>query len=98
MQEALTLTPERTAKALFLELRVRCPAGFADGQFRTLQRRVKVWRAQALLQFNDAWMEEEIRAGAVLPPPLRAMPLVLPVTAPELPAEHCVDHDVAIVG
>ena len=79
VKEALALTPELTAKALFQELQVRYPGRFPAGQLRTLQRRVKEWRAQALLQFNDAWVEEEIRAGAVLPQPLRAVPLAPPV-------------------
>lgn len=34
------------AKTLFADLQRRYPGRFADGQLRTLQRRVKVWRAQ----------------------------------------------------
>ena len=40
----LELNPGLEAKTLFEELQRRCPGGFADGQLRTLQRRVKEWR------------------------------------------------------
>jgi hypothetical protein len=33
---------------------------------------VKQWRASALLQFDDAWLGEEVLAGVTLPPPLHA--------------------------
>ena len=40
--------PDRTAKELFHRLRVAPPDTFADGQLRTLQRRIQEWRtAQA---------------------------------------------------
>jgi len=45
LQEQLTLNPGLEAKTLFLELQRRFPGRFADGQLRTLQRRVKQWRA-----------------------------------------------------
>ena len=35
------------AKTLFEDLQRRCPGRFSDGQLRTLQRRVKRWRALA---------------------------------------------------
>ena len=38
----------------------------------TLQRRVKEWRARALLQFDDQWLNEEVLVGIALPRPLRA--------------------------
>ena len=37
--------PDATAKTLFERLRVDYPGRFGDGQLRTLQRRVKEWRA-----------------------------------------------------
>jgi hypothetical protein len=39
--------PDRTAKELFARLREEQPGAFADGQVRTLQRRVKEWRTLA---------------------------------------------------
>jgi len=45
VEERLRLTPELEAKTLFEMLRAEDPARFADGQLRTLQRRVRRWRA-----------------------------------------------------
>jgi hypothetical protein len=44
--EQLTLQPGLEAKTLFLDLQRQHPGCFADGQLRTLQRRVKQWRGQ----------------------------------------------------
>jgi len=41
----LKLNPGLEAKTLFEEVQRRCPGRFPDGQLRTLQRRVKEWRA-----------------------------------------------------
>ena len=68
----LAANPERTAKSILQELQQRYPGRYPDGQLRTLQHRVKEWRARALLEFNDAWLGEELLAGAPLPRPLRA--------------------------
>lgn len=43
----LELEPDRTAKDLFDRLRKELPGQFADGQVRTLERRVKEWRTLA---------------------------------------------------
>ena len=43
----LETEPNRTAKELFQRLQNTYPGDFADGQLRTLQRRVKDWRRQA---------------------------------------------------
>ena len=45
VKEKLETNPGLEAKALFEDLQRRYPARFADGQVRTLQRRVKIWRA-----------------------------------------------------
>jgi hypothetical protein len=45
VEERLRLTPELEAKTLFEMLRVEDPTRFEDGQLRTLQRRVRRWRA-----------------------------------------------------
>ena len=41
----LELNPGLEAKTLFEDLQRRYPGRFADGQLRTLQRRIKIWRA-----------------------------------------------------
>lgn len=41
----LNINPGLEAKTLFEDLQRRYPGRFADGQLRTLQRRVKIWRA-----------------------------------------------------
>lgn len=66
--------PERTAKSIFVELQQRYPGQFPDVQLRTLQRRVQVWRADALLTFDDQWLREDVLTPQMLPPPLRAVP------------------------
>src|SRR6516165_642296 len=43
--EKLRLDPGLQAKTLFLDLQRRFPGRFPDGQLRTLQRRIKQWRA-----------------------------------------------------
>jgi len=45
LEEKLGNNPGLQAKTLFEDLQRRYPGEFADGQLRTLQRRVKVWRA-----------------------------------------------------
>src|SRR5438445_12316878 len=42
----LAAAPERTAKSVFAELQQRSPGRYPAGQLRTLQRRVKEWRAR----------------------------------------------------
>lgn len=68
----LELAPERTAKSLFAELQQRYPGQYPDGQVRTLQRRVKTWRAQAIVEFDRQWLGEDLLDGRGLPCPLRA--------------------------
>ena len=45
VEENLKINPGLEAKTLFEDLQRRHPGRFADGQLRTLQRRVKIWRA-----------------------------------------------------
>jgi hypothetical protein len=71
----LERAPERTAKAIFLELQQEYPERYSDGQLRTLQRRVKEWRAHAILQFDQRWLEEEILPTHVLPAALQVLPV-----------------------
>lgn len=45
VKEKLKINPGLEAKTLFEDLQRRYPGQFAEGQVRTLQRRVKIWRA-----------------------------------------------------
>jgi len=45
MKKKLEINPGLEAKTLFEDLQRRYPGRFADGQLRTLQRRIKIWRA-----------------------------------------------------
>jgi hypothetical protein len=64
--------PERTAKSVLQELQQRYPGQYGDDQLQTLQRRVRTWRARAILVFDDGWLEEDIMAGHAFPRPVRA--------------------------
>ena len=46
LEQSLRAEPGLEAKTLFDDLRRRHPGRFADGQLRTLQRRLKRWRAE----------------------------------------------------
>jgi hypothetical protein len=46
VQEQLAVSPRLEAKTLFLALQRLHPGRFSDGQLRTLQRRLKQWRAE----------------------------------------------------
>jgi hypothetical protein len=45
VEKNLEVNPGLEAKTLFEDLQRRYPGRFSDGQLRTLQRRVKIWRA-----------------------------------------------------
>ena len=45
LRDLLEVNPGLQAKTLFQELQRRYPGRYPDGQLRTLQRQVKVWRA-----------------------------------------------------
>ena len=46
MAQRLEMTPELEAKTLFEDLERRHPGRYEEGQLRTLQRRIKRWRAE----------------------------------------------------
>jgi hypothetical protein len=70
--EWLTAEPERNGRSVFDELQDRYPGKFADGQIRTLQRHIQVWRAGTVLKFgDDGWLDDVELTGQTLPPPLR---------------------------
>ncbi len=68
----LEASPERTAKSVFEQLQGQYPGRFPDVQLRTLQRRVKEWRENSLVEFDDGWLRGEVLTGDVSPPRLRA--------------------------
>ena len=45
IKSMLECNPGLEAKTLFEYLQRRCPGEFVDGQLRTIQRRIKIWRA-----------------------------------------------------
>ena len=67
--------PQRVARrcSVFDELQQRDPGTFADGQFRTLQHHIQVWRTRTVLTFGDeGWLDDtSVESAASLPPPLR---------------------------
>lgn len=67
----LTAQPERNGRTVFDELQQRYPGQFADGQLRTLQRHIQLWRAKTVLTFDDGWTEAEGVVQQTLPRPLR---------------------------
>ncbi len=67
----LTAQPERNGRSVFDELQQRYPGQFADGQLRTLQRHIQLWRAKTVLAFDDSWTEAEGIVQPTLPRPLR---------------------------
>lgn len=54
--------PERIAKSIFEDLQQRYPGKFKDGQLRTLQRHVKVWRSKVISTFDYKWLSDELFA------------------------------------
>jgi len=51
--------PEKTATSMFLKLQKKYPGEYTNGQLRTLQRRVKVWRKNAIITYDDAVLNED---------------------------------------
>lgn len=56
---------------MFDELQRCYPGQFADGQLRTLQHHIQLWRARTVLAFDDGWTEAEGIVQPTLPGPLR---------------------------
>ena len=68
----LIAQPERTGKSVFDELQQHYPGQFVNGQLRTLQSHIAVWRAKTLLAFDDSVADDlEHLALASLRRPLR---------------------------
>ena len=75
VRRELEVQPGRTAKAVFQALQGRYPGQFPDVQLRTLQRRVKDWRASVIVTFDDQWLREDRVTEGMVPVPLRAVAL-----------------------
>jgi len=75
LRERFLGAPGITAKLLFTELQDRCPGEYPDVLLRTLQRRVKEWRREMVLEFDDRLASEDLLVGGSLPRPLRAVSL-----------------------
>jgi len=69
----LEKNPERTAKSLLIELQELYPGQYRDNQLRTLQRRVQKWRANAIIIFDDNWLNEDLLTKDTFPKHLKAL-------------------------
>jgi hypothetical protein len=69
----LAANPGRTAQSVLKELLQLYPEQFPDSQLRTMQRRVRAWRAQSILIFDDQWLQAESVIQMHLPRPLPAV-------------------------
>ncbi|MDY7096410.1 MAG: IS21 family transposase [Acidobacteriota bacterium] len=65
LEERLAKAPELEAKALFEDLCERHPGRYQEGQLRTLQRRVKQWRATSGPS-KELFFEQEHRPGEAM--------------------------------
>ncbi len=65
----LTARPERTAKELLVDLQTCYPGQYTDQSLRTRQRRVRAWRATAILAFDSGWLENDPLVGSGTPSP-----------------------------
>jgi hypothetical protein len=59
--------PDKTAKDLFLRLQDKYPGRFADGQLRTLQRRVKDWRQIMAKKLVYSYSEIKTKYDKIVP-------------------------------
>lgn len=76
----LESAPESTAKALFEELQRKYPGQFRDGQLRTFQKRAKEWRDRSIIEFEEAWLRQDVLANDLPLPTLRATTEPAPIT------------------
>ena len=61
----LSTNPGLEAKTIFAALQRQYPDRFVDGQLRTLQRRIKRWRASAG-PAQEVYFLQEHRAGGIM--------------------------------
>ena len=90
IRDKLEDNPGFEAKTLFEDLQRRCPGRFSDGQLRTLQRRVKVWRALEGPQ-REVMFEQVHAPGALCQSDFTRMG-PLGITIAGQPFDHMVYH------
>lgn len=73
LRQALLAAPGRTAKSLFQEVQERFPGQYPDRLLRTLQRRVKIWRQQVIIEFDDTLLHDSSLLQGASPTVLRAI-------------------------
>lgn len=78
LQQWFLAGPERTAQSLLQELQARYPDQYPDSLLRTLQRRVRLWRRETILAFDDHLIREDARLNLTRPTALRAIPVSEP--------------------
>lgn len=71
IKSLLEQNPERTAKSILQDLQRRYRGQYHDDQLRTLQRRVQSWRANAVITFENEWIDGDPIANLQVSPQLR---------------------------
>jgi hypothetical protein len=94
IRQKLALNPGLEAKTLFDALQREKPGKFSDGQLRTLQRRIKIWRATEG-PGKEIFFPQEHDAGELCASDFTNMNK-LAVTIGRQPFEHLVYHFVCI--
>jgi hypothetical protein len=82
--------PRLESKTLFEELQRRLPGVYQDGQLRTLQRRIKQWRAESG-PAKEAFFAQEHEPGALCASDFTRMNS-LRITINHVPYEHMLYH------
>ena len=90
IEAKLQAQPRLRAKTLFADLQRRFPGQFVDGQLRTLQRRVKTWRALSG-PAKEVFFAQEHRPGALGASDFTHLS-ALGVTIQGQPFEHLLYH------
>jgi Mu transposase, C-terminal domain len=90
IQQRLEIAPELQAKTLFDDLQRRFPGRFGHGQLRTLQRKIKAWRAIEG-PAKEVFFDQEHTAGELCASDFTCMN-DLHVTLAGEPFEHLVYH------
>jgi hypothetical protein len=90
VRSKLHLNPGLEAKTLFEDLQRRYPGRFSDGQLRTLQRRVKVWRATEG-PAKEVFFDQVYEPGALCQSDFTSMNK-LHITITGQPFDHLIYH------
>lgn len=80
--------PDRTAKSLLQELQTHYPGQYPASLLRTLQRRVRMWRSQVILEFDDRLVRADASLNYARPTRLRATPTASLSTPAQTGAEN----------